>query len=67
MKRSERRVAKHQTISELEHVAAAKRLRTERVGVLRPVREPEVEIRCLADYDQLTGELLDDGIEGGAA
>jgi transposase len=57
----ERAWAKHQTISDPAHVAAAKALRTERVGVLRPVREPEVEIRCLADYDQLTGELLDGG------
>ena len=33
----------HQTISDPEHVAAAKALRRERVGVLRPVPEPDVE------------------------
>lgn len=58
--------AKHQTLSDPEHVAAAKQLRKERVGVLRPVRdaEVEVEVRCLGDYDTALG--LDDD-EGGAA
>ncbi|MFL5910387.1 MAG: IS21 family transposase [Gaiellaceae bacterium] len=45
----------HQTISDPEHVAAAKALRRERVGVLRPVTEPDVEQRCLADYDTVLG------------
>jgi transposase len=49
----------HQTISDPEHVAAANALRRERVGVLRPVAEPDVQIRCLDDYDQALG--LDDG------
>jgi transposase len=49
----------HQTISDPEHVAAAKALRRERVGVLRPLAEPDVQIRCLDDYDQALG--LDDG------
>jgi transposase len=49
----------HQTISDPEHVAAAKLLRRERIGVLRPVPEPDVQIRCLEDYDQALG--LDDG------
>jgi transposase len=49
----------HQTISDPEHVAAAKALRRERVGVLRPVAEPDVQIRRLDDYDQALG--LDDG------
>jgi transposase len=49
----------HQTISDPEHVAAAKWLRRERVGTLRPVQaEPDVQIRCLDDYDQALG--LDD-------
>jgi transposase len=50
----------HQTLSDPEHVAAAKLLRRERVGVLRPVPEPDVQIRCLADYDQALG--LDGGV-----
>jgi transposase len=55
----ERIWAWHQTISDPEHVAAAKALRRERVGVLRPVPEPDVQIRCLDDYDTALG--LDDG------
>lgn len=55
--------AKHQTLSDPEHVEAAKRLRQERVGLLRPVRDAEIEVRCLADYDTALG-LGDD--EGGA-
>ena len=45
----------HQTISDSEHVAAAKALRRQRAGVLRPVPEPDVEQRCLADYDTALG------------
>ena len=56
----ERIWAWHQTISDSEHVAAAKALRRERVGVLRPVPEPDVQIRCLDDYDQALG--LDGGV-----
>ena len=47
----ERVWAKHQTISDPEHVAAAKLLRGKRIGLVRPAPQPEVEIRCLADYD----------------
>jgi hypothetical protein len=64
----ERLWAKHQTLSAPEHVAAARELRRERIGLLRPTREPEVEIRCLADYDTALG--LDEepgGLEGGVA
>jgi transposase len=50
----------HQTISDPEHVAAAKQLRRERIGVLRPVPEPDVQIRCLDDYDEALG--LDGGV-----
>jgi transposase len=56
----ERIWAWHQTISDAEHVAAAKALRRERVGVLRPVPEPDVQIRCLDDYDSALG--LDGGV-----
>jgi transposase len=55
----ERAWARHQTISDPEHVAAAKLLRGKRIGLVRPAPQPEVEIRCLADYDQLLG--VDDG------
>jgi transposase len=51
----ERLWAKHQTVSDPEHVAAAKLLRRERIGVLRPAPEPQVQIRCLADYDTALG------------
>jgi transposase len=47
--------ARHQAISDPAHVAAAKALRRERVGVLRPVPEPEVEQRRLTDYDAALG------------
>jgi transposase len=51
----ERIWAAHQTISDPEHVEAATALRRGRVGLLRPVSEPEVQIRCLADYDTALG------------
>jgi transposase len=60
----ERLWAKHQTLSTPEHVAAARELRRERIGLLRPVGELEVEVRCLADYDTALGL---DGDEGGVA
>ena len=51
----ERLWAWHQTITDPDHVAAARTLRRERVAVLRPVAEPEVEQRGLADYDTALG------------
>ncbi len=56
--------ARHQTISDPAHVAAAGALRRERVGVLRPVLalDTPVETRCLADYDTALG--LDDTAGG---
>jgi transposase len=56
----ERVWAWHQTISDPEHVAAARALRRDRVGVLRPVAEPDVEQRALSDYDTALG--LDGGV-----
>jgi hypothetical protein len=57
----ERIWAWHQTISASDHVAAAKLLRRERVGILRPAQaEPDVQIRCLDDYDTALG--LDGGV-----
>jgi len=55
----ERAWARHQTISDPEHVAAAKLLGRERIGLVRPAADTDVEIRCLADYDAALG--LDDG------
>src|SRR5690606_26985971 len=49
----------HQSISDPEHLAAATGLRRNRIGLVHPVSEPEVQIRCLADYDAALG--LDDG------
>jgi transposase len=56
----ERIWAWHQTITDPAHHAAAKALRRQRVGVLRPAPEPEVEQRRLADYDTALG--LDGGV-----
>jgi transposase len=53
----------HQTITDPEHLEAARTLRRRRGGALRPVTEPEVEQRCLADYDAALGL----GADGGAA
>jgi transposase len=51
--------ARHQTISDPAHLAAAARLRqAHRAAAGRPA-EPEVELRCLADYDTAFG--LDEG------
>jgi transposase len=47
--------AKHQTISDPDHLAAARALRRERLGVVRRGAEPQVELRCLADYDTALG------------
>ena len=58
----ERIWAWHQTLSDPEHIAAAKALRRERVGVLRPVAEPEVEQRALTDYDSALGLDVDGGV-----
>jgi hypothetical protein len=54
--------AKHQTVSDPEHEAAAKQLRREHLGLVRPTAEPQVQIRCLADYDTALG-LDDDGLD----
>jgi transposase len=50
--------AKHQSLTLPEHDAAAKQMRRDRIGLVRPGAEPEVEIRCLGDYDTALG--LDD-------
>jgi transposase len=47
--------AKHQSFTLPEHDAAAKALRRDRIGLVRPAPEPEVEIRRLGDYDSALG------------
>jgi hypothetical protein len=59
----ERIWAWHQTISDPEHLAAGKLLRNQRARVLRPAPEPQVQIRCLDDYDTALG--LDIGLSTG--
>jgi transposase len=51
----ERVWARHQTITDPDHVAAAKLLRRERFSLVRPPAETEVEIRSLSDYDTALG------------
>ena len=52
--------AKHQTITDPEHVTAARALRRERLEIVRPAAEPDVEQRRLGDYDAALG--LDGGV-----
>jgi len=59
----ERLWAKHQTVSDPEHVAAARTLRIQRLSVIRPAPEPDVQQRALSDYDAALG--LDDGLGDG--
>jgi transposase len=47
--------ARHQTITDPAHLAAATALRQYRGAALRPVTEPDVEQRRLADYDIALG------------
>jgi transposase len=56
----ERVWAWHQTITDPAHLAAARLLRRERMAVIRPPREAEVQVRSLADYDTALG-IGDDG------
>jgi transposase len=65
----ERIWARHQTISDPEHVDAAKMLRRTRISQLQPAPEPEVEVRCLDDYDIALGitHAITDNHEGGVA
>jgi transposase len=59
----ERVWAKHQTISAADHVAAARALRRDRLEIVRPTSEPDVEQRRLADYDTALGlDLTDPGV-----
>jgi transposase len=57
----ERVWAKHQTLHDPAHLAAAKALRQQRLQVVRPADQTDVEVRRLADYDAALG------IDGGVA
>jgi transposase len=59
--------ARHQTVSDPAHLAAAKALRRERIGIVRPEPAPEVETRALTDYDTALGLDHIQGAEGGVA
>ena len=52
--------ARHQTITDPAHLAAARAMRRDRLEVIRPGTEPAVEVRRLADYDAALG--LDGGV-----
>jgi transposase len=56
----ERIWARHQTLTDPAHWAAAQALRRQRLTVVARPPEPEVQIRCLADYDTALG--LDGGM-----
>jgi transposase len=47
--------ARHQTITDPAHAAAAKALRRERITIVRPPAGTDVQIRPLADYDIALG------------
>jgi transposase len=53
--------AKHQTLHDPAHLAAATVLRRQRLEVVRPIEQAEVEVRRLSDYDAALG------IDGGVA
>ena len=58
----ERAWAWHQSFTSPEHLAAARALRRQRVGVLRPAAEPAVEQRSLDIYDTALGTGIDGGV-----
>jgi transposase len=57
----ERAWARHQTITDPEHLAAARALRRDRLEIIRPAAGTAVEVRRLTDYDTALG------IDGGVA
>jgi transposase len=60
----ERVWARHQTLSDPDHVQAAKVLRRKHISAARPIPEPEVATRSLGDYDTVLGVDLDGGAAG---
>jgi hypothetical protein len=61
----ERTWAKHQTLADPQHLAAARLLRRGRVEMLQPLTQTVVELRSLADYATALGIGAD--LDGGAA
>jgi transposase len=61
----ERIWAKHQTVSDVAHLIAARALRRGRVGLVQAPAQTEVEVRTLTDYDIALGITAD--LDGGAA
>jgi transposase len=59
--------ARHQTLTDPEHLTAATALRRDRVTRLRPASDPQVATRALGDYDTALGVDLDADLDGGAA
>jgi transposase len=57
----ERVWAKHQTLSDPDHVTAARAMRKERFDVVGHAAEPDVEQRRLTDYDDALG-VTDEGV-----
>jgi transposase len=57
----ERIWARHQTLTDEAHRRAAIALRRDRLHLVRPPADPDVQIRCLADYDAALG------LDGGTA
>jgi transposase len=57
----ERIWAWHQSITDQGHLAAAKALRRDRITIVRPPREAEVQVRDLSDYDTALGLGSSDG------
>jgi transposase len=51
----ERVWAKHQTVSDLEHLIAAKALQRGRADLVKPVPDADVQVRDLASYDTALG------------
>jgi transposase len=58
----ERIWAWHQSITDPAHLAAAKALRRDRITIVRPPREADVQVRALSDYDTALGLDVDGGV-----
>ena len=54
--------ARHQSVSDPAHIAAAQLLRRQHLDASARPAQPEVEIRCLADYDTALGLLDRQGV-----
>jgi transposase len=59
--------AKHQTVSDFEHLVAAKALQRGRADLVKPVPDTDVQVRDLGSYDTLLGVNDDSGSQDGAA